>query len=131
MSKTDGLADTLRRLALGAVENGSPVRLCFGTVSRTEPLCITTEQGLELGAAFLVLTETVQPLHAELDWEQDCGETALHVTTEQGTQSLTHGHGLRVHRRVTIREGLRAGERVLLAQMQGGQKYVVWDRVRE
>ncbi|EJW16541.1 DUF2577 domain-containing protein [Paenibacillus alvei] len=65
---------------------------------------------------------SVSPLQVEQRFTLP--ESAL-VITEQLTEYKVRIGG----EEVTIREGLYAGDRLLLARMQGGQSYVALDRV--
>ena len=81
------LIEAIKVAAVEAVEAGEPVKICFGTITSTQPLRVLVEQKITLGNAQLVLTKKV------------------------------------------IDDELHTGEHVLLLQMQGGQKYVVLDKV--
>src|SRR5690606_39972592 len=94
------LVNLIKQASLGAMESSNPVAVMFGTVTKTSPLEVNVEQRFTLTRDFLVLTERL---------------TEYQVTVE-GQQ-------------ITIRRGLRTGDKVILLRMQGGQQYVVWDRV--
>ena len=51
--------NTIKKAALEAVEASKPSDFCFGKVTSSSPLKIQIEQKMTLGAAQLVLTETV------------------------------------------------------------------------
>lgn len=42
---------------------------------------------------------------------------------------LTHSHAIVGRKKVTVHNGLKKGEKVILIRMQGGQKFVVLDRM--
>lgn len=103
-----GLANKIRQLGAGAVDAASPVAVLFGKVMNTAPLEILVDQRFTIDRDFLVV-----PAHLtryELDWPP---------LAEAGDAT----------QKAVIREGLNAGDTVLLLRMQGGQKYVVWDKV--
>lgn len=87
MADMDGFLKIVKKAAVDAVNAEKPVAVCFGRVVGTSPLKISVEQKMALGAAQLILTNTVK-------------ENALF-----------------------------AGDSVCLLRMQGGQKYVVVDKL--
>ena len=82
------------------MESSNPVAVMFGTVTKTNPLEVNVEQRFTLTRDFLVLTERLTE----------------YKTTIAGQE-------------VVIRKGLQAGDKVILLRVQGGQQYIVWDRV--
>ena len=108
------LSDTIKRLGAGAVNSGNPVTVMFGTVTKVSPLEVNVDQRFKLDEDFLIVTERMT--RYELDLKH------RHRTSAEDTQeSLVD--------KVIIREGLQVGDGVLLLRVQGGQKYVVWDKV--
>lgn len=83
-----------------------PVQVCFGKVTSTTPLKIQIDQKITLGKAQLVLTRNVTDYETEI--------------TVNGWENK---------QRTTIHNALKAGEEVVLLRQQGGQKYVVLERV--
>lgn len=54
----------------------------------------------------------------------------LGVTEEAGVElELTHSHGYSGKKSFLVHNGLKVGEKVILFRVQGGQKYVVLDRI--
>src|SRR5690606_21681796 len=94
------LVNLIKQASLGAMESSNPVAVMFGTVTKTNPLEVNVEQRFTLTREFLVLTERL----------------AEYKTTIAGQE-------------VVIRKGLQAGDKVILLRVQGGQQYIVWDRV--
>lgn len=95
-----GLLETIKKAGAGAVEAGNPVHVLFGTVLRVNPLEVNVHQRLTLTEDFLVLPESL-----------------TRYTVNVGD------------REIVIREGLSAGDRVILLRIQGGQQYVLFDKV--
>ncbi|WP_340025971.1 DUF2577 domain-containing protein [Paenibacillus sp. FSL K6-1096] len=96
------MLDIIKQASLGAVSNTNPVAFSYGTVVLAEPLQIEVGQRFTLRGPALVVTETVM-------------------------ESRIVAEG----RELLLRRGLEAGDRVLLARMQGGQSYIVLDRLVE
>lgn len=100
------LLKVMKEAGVKATDAKNPVNVCFGKVISTSPLKILVEQKITLGSAQLVLTRNVT------DYD-------LNVTVEWDT-------GLK---KMKVHNSLVEGEKVLLLRVQGGQKYVVIDRV--
>lgn len=108
------LSDTIKRLGAGAVEAGNPVAVMFGKVTKTNPLEINVDQRFTLDEDFLIVPEQLTRYEVDLKHK--------HTTSSEDTgEALTE--------KVVIREGLKSGDNVLLLRVQGGQKYVVLDKV--
>lgn len=51
------------------------------------------------------------------------------MAVEQKNINLTHSHSINGKKEITIHNGLKVNDEVLLLRMQGGQKYIVIDKV--
>lgn len=87
MADIEEFLKIVKKAAVDAVNAEKPAAVCFGKVVGTSPLEISVEQKMTLGAAQLILTNTVKD------------------------------------------DTLLAGDGVCLLRMQGGQKYVVVDKL--
>ena len=126
MADANGLVEAMKKAALDAVEAEKPVNLCFGKVTRVSPLEINVEQKMTLGEEQLVLVRHVTDFETEVtvEWEKEekgggSGETSY----------SSHSHKVSGKKRMVMYNSLALGETVLLARKQGGQKYVVLDRI--
>ena len=116
MSDAAELVKVIKRTAMEAVEKGKPVNILFGKVVSADPLRINVEQRMELGRSQLILGRTVT------DYETE-------VTVEARTEeAMDHIHRIEGKRKVTVHNGLAAGDEVILIRQQCGQKYLVVDR---
>ena len=107
MSDYGDLLGVIKRSALEAMEASQPVRIYYGSVIGTEPLRILVDQRLTLGAAQVVLTRNVTDY-----------EVLVTKDDEDGTTVIVHN-------------ALKIGENVILCRQQGGQKFVVLERMVE
>lgn len=98
------LIKVIKRAALDAVSASKPVEVCFGEVKGTSPLKIFVEQKMTLGKGQLILTRNV-------------------------TDYKTSISGGNIQNQVTVHNGLVVGDEVILLRQQGGQKYIVVDRI--
>lgn len=121
------LIEIIKMAAVDAVKASNPAAIVFGTVTSISPLKINIEQRLTLDESHLVLSSLVS------DFEVDV--TLNHVTenTSGGTGDssfASHNHAVTGKKTMTIHLGLKKDETVMLLQVQGGQKYIILDRIR-
>ena len=99
----------IKKAAIEAVEASNPTKLIYGTVRSTSPLSIKIDQKFTIPEEFLVLTKNVRDYEVE-------------VTMNLFTENKSGGSG-------TIHNSLKVGDKVILLREQGGQKYIVLDKV--
>lgn len=102
MSDVIELTKAIKRAAVEAVRAEKPAAVCFGKVTSVSPLKIMVEQKMALGMPQLVLTRNVTD----------------HNVNISGSDA-----------QVTVYKGLAVSDEVVLLRQQGGQKYIVVDRV--
>lgn len=95
----------VKRAAVEAVRAEKPFALVRGHVTSIAPLKIQIDQKFELVSTQLLLTNAVRDYSVEL--VNEAGET----------------------KKYTVKLGLKQGERVLLLRTNGGQKFIVLDRL--
>lgn len=100
------LLNAIKKAAKDAVESSQPTDFCYGKVTSISPLNIMVEQKLTLSPAQLVLTRNVTDF-----------KTKVTLDVDQGAKEIT------------IHNSLAVGDKVVLLQKKGGQKYLVLDRV--
>lgn len=123
------LLKIIKQAGVQAVDQGAPAAVMVGTVKQINPLVITVEQRLDIPAEFLLLTDNVRDYETELTidetktyyWDAPPEENPNRIDVE-------HKHAIE-KRTVTIHNGLKAGEQVTLVRAQGGQKFIVLNRV--
>ncbi len=130
------LVKTIKRAALDAVNASKPVAVCFGKVTSTSPLKILVEQKMTLGAAQLILCQNVTEHTMEMTVNHYTENETEHTHTVQdtytggGSSSPTkHLHAYRGTKKFTMHNGLVVGDEVILLRQQGGQKYIVVDKI--
>ncbi len=125
------LIKVIKRAAVEAVAASKPAEVCFGKVTSASPLKILVEQKLLLGEAQLVLTRNVTDYQTAItgDNVKDyyyIGKFPDHVIEKPLNPPHKHAVG-RID--IIVHNGLVVGDEVLLIRQQGGQKYVVVDRL--
>lgn len=98
------LVKAIKQAGYSATEAKNPVNVCFGKVTSLSPLKILVEQRITLGAAQLVLTKNVTDYYVNI--------------TINNTETT-----------IKIHNALKYGDEVILLRKQGGQKYIVIDKV--
>lgn len=94
------MLEAIKKAALDAITASNPVNIMFGDVRLLSPLTVNVDQRFNLTADFLIISETLTR------YEITIGSTQY-----------------------VIREGLKVGDKVILLRMQGGQKYLIVDKV--
>ena len=122
------ITELIKTISAQAVAEGSPVSIRFGKVIQEKPLKIEVEQKLLLDEEYehLILTHLVKDYYVDM--------TVSHVTeTRAGGSGFpmyeSHDHDYKGRKKFLIHNGLKMGEKVILLQLQGGQQYIVLDRV--
>lgn len=114
------LIEVIKKVALNAIEASKPTNALFGVVVSDSPLKISIDQKMTLDSDSLVLTNAVKEHTLEM--------TVDHVTENTNTGNGSHNHTYKGRKQFTVHNGLVVGEKVILLRMQGGQKYIVWDK---
>lgn len=142
------LVKTIKKAAVDAMEAVKPVNICFGTVESTDPLLINVEQKMRLGKSQLVLCRNVTDysISVSVNWKADAysqpagsggsGQTKpggnpehTHEFETPGTKGTAHDHNISGKKEIVLHNALSVGDEVVLLRQQGGQKYVVMDRI--
>ncbi|MGO4498803.1 DUF2577 domain-containing protein [Paenibacillus sp. 2RAB27] len=108
------LANLIKRAGKGAVDAGAPVAILFGSVTQKNPLEVTVDQRFTLDEDFLIVPESLTEYRIQLSHSHSYngGITGSSLTEE-----------------IIIRRGLEVEDAVILFRMQGGNQYLIFDRV--
>lgn len=141
------LLNMIKQASVEAVDAKKPCNILFGRVASTEPLQININQKLTLASDFLVLTKAVQDYEVDIEVSCEVEEETFkenHTHTFSGTDSNgdsfsgttgngnlkgKHKHKVKGKKKIKVYNGLKTGEEVIVIRAQGGQKYVVLDRL--
>lgn len=114
MNNIGKLANVIKSAGVGAVRAGSPVEITFGVVSNKSPLEVTVDQRFSLDEDFLIVPESLTEYKIPVNHTHDySGGTTGPALTED----------------LVIRRGLDVDDVVILFRMQGGNQYLIFDRV--
>lgn len=137
------LVKAMKQAALDAVKSAKPVEVCFGKVTSENPLKILVEQKMTLGEKQLVLSRNVTKFTTEVtvDWKSENHSIPhnhdINLTDSNGdsitgstqNKDVPHIHEITGKKKITIHNELVVGDEVILIRQQGGQKYIVLDRI--
>lgn len=112
------MLDIIKQAAKEAVEAGSPVNILYGEITANDPLEVNVDQRFTIDADFLIVPESLTRYEVDLKHS--------HTYTDDGASGTT-AEGLL--EKVVIRPGLQAGDKVVLVRIQGGQQYLILDKV--
>ncbi len=126
MADSTDLIMLIRRQAIGAVNASNPTAIVYGKVISITPLKIQVDQKMTLTKEFLILTRNVK--------DHKVFMTVDHATEYKsggsGDSSFeSHNHAYTGKKSFTVHNGLVVGDEVIMIQMQGGQKYIVMDKL--
>ena len=140
----------IKQAAVEAVNAGEPMALKIGEVVSTAPLKISLNQKITIPASQLLLTNAVRDYtvyetvdhttgtalggvsltHKHAYSGTTSGDDTCSGTTENaGGVNLGHSHSYTGRKKFTVHLGLKTGEKVLLLRCDGGQKFIVLDRL--
>lgn len=126
MRDFNDLLPTIKKAAVEAVNASKPTAIAYGKVISSSPLKISVEQKMTLTDAQLVLTRNVTDYKVYMTVDH---ETEYRSGGSGDSAYASHNHAYKGKKQFTVHNGLVVGDEVLLIQMQGGQKYIVLDRV--
>lgn len=128
MSDFNALVRTIKECSIEANNASKPVIVVFGTVTSESPLKVKLDMNgsLEIDQDHLVLTRTVT------DYNTDMTVDHLVENRAGGTKCASfqsHNHKYTGRKQFLVHHKLLAGDKVVMLRVQGGQRYVILDRV--
>lgn len=124
------LTKAIKRAAIEAMNASKPVEVCFGKVTSASPLKILVEQKMTLGEAQLVLCRNVTDYKTSITGGNIQNFYYVGSPPNVSTLPVNPPHVHAVGKiQITVHNGLVVGDEVILLRQQGGQKYIVVDRI--
>lgn len=121
------LIKVFKKIANEANDAKKPVEVCFGKVQSVAPLKILVDQKLLLEAKQLILSRDVT------DYQIDITTLAWLTENRSGgggdAAFASHNHDIIGRKSIIVHNALIVGDEVILIREQGGQRYIVIDRV--
>lgn len=126
------LSDLIKSVAAGLIGTMQLPEVYTGRVIKVNPLEIMLNQQVILPENFLTLTNAVKDHEVDItvSWTT-VDNTHKHGNGNNGqdTMETTHNHAVKGRKKITVHNGLTVGEKVVLLRVQGGQNYIVIDRI--
>ena len=119
MHDANDLVRAMQQVSKGVNNTGYPADVMHGTVKAVQPLTVRVEQRFERQKEQIIVPErlTEHEIRISLDGK----------TEKAGEPEHYHEcHGEQI---VTVHNSLKVGDRVILIRQQGGQKFLILDRV--
>lgn len=134
------LLQTIKDIVRNEVNSQKPAQVLFGTVTSEAPLKIAIDQWGELTSEFLILSREVTDYDVDMTVDHVTEDTTEPMTAKMAgggkDPSFTahqhlhkHTHPYKGRKTFRVHKRLLVGEKVILIRVQGGQKYLVLDRV--
>lgn len=111
------LVRIIKRIVQDTTENDKPTRIMYGKVISVNPLKVNIEQRMVLGKNQLVLTDHLSRKTTSIsvpDWYRDSNDN---IAIGQREVEVVFDNRLKVN------------DKVMLLREQGGQKFVILDKV--
>ena len=123
------LVQLLKELSKKTNDAQEPFEHRKGTVESVKPLTVRVDQKLILEEDDLILTHLVRDYDVDISVSHETEDFEL----VEGvlTDIKSHKHEYKGRKRITVHNGLKAGEDVVLLKVQGGQTYIVLDRFKD
>ena len=128
MADANGLVEAMKRAARDEREASKPVNVYFGEVVSKSPLRINVEQKMVLGEQQLVLARNVTDYMTTVTVQWITG-TGVRPSNGGTAVPPPHVHGVAGTQSLTVHNALEVGDEVILIRQQGGQKFIVVDRI--
>lgn len=126
------LAKLIKILSLDAMEQGRPMNVLFGTVEKAKPLEIRIDQKQLIKSGYLILTNAVRDYKTKFTFDNP-NIKQVYTTWDMSESSESTENKIafkqKIQHEVTVYNGLSKGDKVLLFRVQGGQKFIVLDRL--
>lgn len=132
MSDYSILTRLIKTAATEAVETAKPVAVLFGTVQSVSPLSIFVDQKTILEAHEIILSERVTDYQTKLSFDNPEIKQVYTVwDMEEKEESSKQKIAFKKKQQhdITLYQALKANDKVILLRVQGGQKFIVIDRI--
>lgn len=132
MSDVNELLGLIKRAGVEAIETGKPVNVMFGTVTKEMPLEIFVDQQTILEGKELVLCRNVTDFETEISFDNPAVKqiyTTWDMPEENESDESKISFKSKIHHNITMYNTLKVGDGVILLRVQGGQRFVVLDRI--
>lgn len=124
---TTGIIEIIKKAATDAVEAGKPCTVRYGTVKTINPLSIQITNNFILPESVLIVPQYLTDYQMDItlhDWA-----TQNRAGGSGHPAFASHNHDIVGRKRITVHAGLQVGDKVVLLRQNGGQFFLVLDRI--
>lgn len=149
LSDCSEIIKVIKQAGIEAVETKKPSAILFGTVQSIEPLSIFIDQKTILEADELILVRNVTDFQTEISFDDSSIKNEIQIGNrplapdgvltvnpdtgaEESSPAILKGKlsfQEKIRHKITVYNSLKIGEKVIVQRMQGGQRFVILDRV--
>lgn len=131
MPDMTGFLKVIKQAALDAVNAQKPVQVCYGTVTEESPLEITVDQKTILEAEDLILCRNVTDYECDVEFSLKTEKLQHSHTGVHGPTSVqTLQYEVKNKKKMKVYNALKKDDVVFLIREQGGQRFIVIDRIK-
>lgn len=131
MPDMTGFLKVVKQAALDAVNAQKPVQVCYGTVTKDSPLEITVDQKTILEAEDLILCRNVSDYECDVEFSLKTEKLQHSHTGVHGLTSVqTLQYEVKNKKKMKVYNALKKDDVVFLIREQGGQRFIVIDRIK-
>lgn len=125
------LMNIIKQIGIDAFEETSPMGILFGVVESITPLIISVEQRLKITEEFLILTSSVMDYKTQISFDNNKKYRVTNWDDGENEQSNYYKLEFKENKKedITVYNRLDVGESVILLRIQGGQKFIVLERL--
>lgn len=131
MPDMTGFLKVIKQAALDAVNAQKPVQVCYGTVTEESPLEITVDQKTILEAEDLIICRNVTDYECDVEFSLKTEKLQHSHTGVHGPTSVqTLQYEVKNKKKMKVYNALKKDDVVFLIREQGGQRFIVIDRIK-
>ncbi len=132
MLNTTDFVRVIKKISLETFINSKPADILYGSILSVKPLKIFIDQKMILTEGFITVPKHLTDYEVEIsfndpDIKQKYTTWDIGETIESSPSKISFKD--KVKHKITVYNSLKVGEKVILLRQQGGQKYLVVDKV--
>ena len=120
------ILNLFKEIATNTIDSAVPVSILIGSVTQVNPLVISLGANLPIPEERIVLTKNT------CEWTMEM--SVDHITENRSggggyAEFASHNHEYKGRKKYLVHNQLQVGDKVLLIQETGGQRYIALDRL--
>ena len=132
MLNSQDFVKSIKKVSMEAVKASKPTDVVYGTVQSVSPLKIFIDQKLILTERFILIPQYLTDFETEISFDDPNIKqvfTTWDMEEKEESDPSKIAFKEKIKHKITIYNSLKPGDKVILLRQQGGQKYLVIDRV--